>query len=590
MTTHDPHSFSDTDQGHIARMDLRIRPDFSSRTLSLHAHYVLDRPVDGSFFLDSRDLHIAAVRAGAGDVRWSIDREDDILGQRLHLHDLRGVREFSIDVATSPGASALQWLEPEQTAGGEHPFLYSQCQCIHARSLLPCQDSPGVRFMYEAEVDAPHPLRVVMGAAATGETRHADSTTYRFAMPQPIPSYLLAFAVGNLAFEALGPRTGIYAEPEILQAAAWEFAENEARVVEAEKLFGPYLWDRYDVLVMPPAFPFGGMENPRLTFLNAAYVQGDRSGTWLIAHELAHAWTGNLVTNATWDDFWINEGPTTYAETRISEVVDGFETAQLRTAGRARRLLREIERLGAESPMSCLRQPLAGKDPDESYSDVPYFKGLLFFRCLEQAAGRQRFDSFLKSYIDAFRFRSISSEDFLQFLEERLPDVAHATDARRWIYEPGLPEGAAEVPSSLRDDVLEVSEAYRRGVRPSSERVAGWTRLQQGVFLGSLLPRIPAADCAYFDDLFGIRGTHDWELFCRFCELAVRSEYREVLADYEAFFGSVGRYSFHQPVFRALAEEGWSRPYARPILERARRRHHPTTVTAIEKILEQAGL
>lgn len=586
----DPHSYSDPAQGRIAHLELRLAPDLAARSLRIRAVYTLDRAVSGSFFLDTKGLGIAAVEAEHGRLRWSLDREDPILGQRLHLSRLQEVRRFSIDLTTSPGAAALQWLDPAQTAGGAQPFLYSQCQPCNARTLFPCQDTPGVRFTYEAELVAPTPLAAVMAAQPIGQTQDGSGAVYRFRMPQPIPSYLFAFAVGNLEFQTIGPRTGVYAEPEIVHDAAWEFDENEDKLRAGESLFGPYLWDRYDVLVMPPAFPYGGMENPRLTFFNSAYVQGDRGGTWLIAHELAHAWTGNLVTNATWEDFWLNEGPTTYAQTRISEIVQGVKQAEMSVAIRAVDLLATIERLGADSPMTCLKLTLAGKSPDETYTIVPYYKGMLFFRTLEQVAGRARFDSFLRDYINAFRFQSITSERFLQFLEERLPEAAGAADARQWIYAPGLPDGAADVPSSLRDDVLAVIEEYRRGSLPPAERVAGWTPSQRVLFLMKLLPRIPAPDCAVIEKLFSVRGTRDIALFSTFCELAVRSGYRDVLPAYEAFFASVGRYILHEDVFRALADEAWARPLARPLLERWRHRHHTLTVTALDRILTQAGL
>jgi aminopeptidase N len=344
----DPHSFSNPAQGTIKHIRFSMSPDFDERVLRLRADFRLDRPVNGSLWLDSRDLRIARIHADGTDLSWSIDRHDPILGERLHLTDLSGVQEFSLESTSSPSAAALQWLEPPQTAGGRHPFLYSQCQACSARSLFPCQDTPSVRFTYEAEVVTPAPLVALMAAehrpglsaVEGGATVDHGRQIFRFAMPQPIPSYLFAFAIGNLAFQTVGPRTGIYAEPEIVAAAAWEFAGNEDQLRAAEGLFGPYQWDRYDVLVMPPAFPYGGMENPRLTFLNSAYVQGDRGGTWLVAHELAHAWTGNLVTNATWEDFWLNEGATTYAETRISEIVEGLDASELRTAGRVAKLRR----------------------------------------------------------------------------------------------------------------------------------------------------------------------------------------------------------------------------------------------------------
>ena len=239
---------------------------------------------------------------------------DPILGECLCLYLPAGTERFSIACRAPAHADALQWLAAQHTAGGAHPFLFSQCQAIHARSLFPCQDTPSVRFTYEARISVPRGLTVVMAAERTGHGQDGERDVFTFRMPQPIPSYLFALAAGDLVFQRIGERTGVYAEPSVLEAAAWEFGENEQRLEAAERLFGPYLWDRYDLLIMPPSFPYGGMENPRLTFVTPLVILGDRSRTWLITHELAHAWTGNLITNATWEDFWLNEGWTTYAE------------------------------------------------------------------------------------------------------------------------------------------------------------------------------------------------------------------------------------------------------------------------------------
>lgn len=590
MPSIDPHSFSDPAQARITHIEFTFEPDLVERVVRVRARYNLDRSARGSLYLDSQDLRLGRIEAAGLPVRWALDKQDPNLGQRLHLMDLPGVDRLSIEATTSAGAPALQWLEPAQTAGGVHPFLYTQAQACSARSLFPCQDTPGVRFTYQAEISAPAPLVAVMAAESEGRATLGERTAFRFRMPEPIPSYLFAFAVGNLSFQALGPRTGLYAEPEILEAAAWEFAENEDKVRAAEELFGPYLWDRYDLLLLPPAFPYGGMENPRLTFLNSCYVMGDRSGTFMVSHELGHAWTGNLVTNASWEAFWLNEGPTTYAETRLSEALEGLETAQLRTAGRIRQLRQDIERMGAANPMTALQVSLQGKHPDESYSNVPYYKGLLFFLALEQAAGRERFDEFLHAYIKAFSFRSIDSDQFLTFLEEQLPEVAREVDAHRWVFDPGLPEGAPDVRSALLDEVLQVEDRVRRGQLPTEREVGGWTALQKVVLLGRLLPRVSPKACARMERLFGLKDSRDGELRSRFTELAVRSGYRAALVDYESFFSSVGRLWFHEPVFRALVSESWSRPQARPLLERWRSRHHPHTIAAIERILQEAGL
>jgi len=312
MNFKDPASYADLSQGKIQHIDFHIGVDFATCSLGIEAKYQLQEPVHGSLYLDAFKIDLQQARADGRKLEWEFDTQDDILGERLHLKGLEGDSSFTLTFRTSPEARALQWLNASQTAGGSHPFLFSQCQQIHARSIFPCQDTPSVRFTYSAEVEVPEGLVAAMSAeqvegdVLTGEAvskGQKGSGRFSFRMPQPIPSYLFALAVGNLVFREFGPRTGIYAEPETIEAAAWEFAENELKMTEAEKLLGPYLWGRYDLLVLPPSFPYGGMENPRLTFLTPTAILGTRGQTSLITHELAHAWTGNLVTNATWQDF-----------------------------------------------------------------------------------------------------------------------------------------------------------------------------------------------------------------------------------------------------------------------------------------------
>ena len=335
MATLDPASYTDLAQGKIKHIDFRIGVDFSTRMLDIEANYQLQGPVQGSLYLDSFKIDLKQARTNGRELEWEFDARDDILGERLHLKGLENDSTFTLMFHTSPEARALQWLNAAQTAGGNYPFLYSQCQAIHARSIFPCQDTPSIRFTYSAEMGVPQGLVAVMAAeqvVALDGSGHGYASVFRFKMPQPIPSYLFALGVGNLVFREFGPRTGIYAEPETIEAAAWEFAENEIKMNEAEKLLGPYLWGLYDLLVLPPSFPYGGMENPRLTFLTPTSILGTRGQTSLITHELAHAWTGNLVTNATWQDFWLNEGWTTYAESRITEVLEGKDVEDLRAA------------------------------------------------------------------------------------------------------------------------------------------------------------------------------------------------------------------------------------------------------------------
>ena len=358
----------------------------------------------------------------------------------------RGVR---IRYRTSPQATALQWLEPAQTAGGK-PFLFSQCQPIHARSVVPLQDTPRVRITVgSARFETPSGLQALMAAEQIG--------TNRFSMPQPIPPYLIAFAVGDLVRRELSPRTAVWAEPPVADAAAWEFAAAPEMMARAEQLFGPYDWDRYDLLVMPPSFPYGGMENPRLTFVTPSVVAGDRSLVNVIAHELAHAWTGNLVTNANANHFWLNEGFTVYAERRILEALEGREAAELHAAIGRHDLEVALARFEKRPELTRLRTDLAGIDPDEAYSQVPYEKGYLLLRRLEEMMGRKKWDGWLRAYLARFRFQSITTDDFLALL----PEPALVQEALRYVDEPGLPEDAPR-PTSKRLEELRTGAAEPR--------------------------------------------------------------------------------------------------------------------------------
>ncbi|MBI5498106.1 MAG: M1 family peptidase, partial [Deltaproteobacteria bacterium] len=399
MARPDPHSYADDMHPGTRHIDLVLDVDFAARRLAGTATLHLDDTRGGPLHLDTRALEILSATDGNGaPVPFSLDPPDAVLGARLKLDLPAGMNRVTLRYRTSPDASALQWLDPAQTAGGKHPYLFSQCQSIHARSMVPCQDSPRLRVTYKAELNVPAPLVAVMAAAPRGTRPLPDGrTAYLFEMPQPIPSYLFALAVGELQGRDLSPRSRVYAEPALLDTAAHEFGGVEAMITAAEKMFGPYPWERFDMLVMPPSFPFGGMENPRLTFLTPTLLAGDRSLVNVVIHELAHSWTGNLVTNATLEHFWLNEGFTVYAERRILEAMEGAEAVAMHAAIGLSGLKEDMARL--EGRFTRLQTHLEGVDPDEVYSQVPYEKGCLLLQRIEVATGREAFDRFLRTYI-----------------------------------------------------------------------------------------------------------------------------------------------------------------------------------------------
>jgi hypothetical protein len=450
-----------------------------------------------------------------------------------------------------------------------------------------------VRFTFSAEVEVPQGLVAAMAAEQIGidEGAGSGSIIFRFRMPQPIPSYLFALGAGNLDFRELGPRTGVYAEPEIIDAAAWEFAENEAKIVEAEKLLGPYLWGRYDLLILPPTFPYGGMENPRLTFLTPTAILGTRGMTSLITHELAHAWTGNLVTNATWQDFWLNEGWTTYAEQRITEVLEGKDITDLRSAFNEKGLIEIMHQVGMDSPLTRLKLP-AEKDADSFTTSIPYFKGCFFLQECEYAVGRERFDAFIQTYMASFQFQSLTTEAFLDFLKAELPEVFEKVDVETWIYKPGMPEPDTwhRPQSHLYDEVQQALDNYERGIKPTKEQVQGWHRYQIFSFLQGLPHKIPAEDCSYFDQILELEKRNDAGYYSFFYTICVVSGYQAAMPRIEQYLEKIGRMLFILRVIRAMLETEWSREYVRPLFERVRGRHHQITVHAIEGLLTKAGL
>jgi aminopeptidase N len=590
MNFRDPHSYTAIEQGQIKHIDLKFEVNFGTHELEVEATYSMNGAIGDSLFLDSRDVKIKRIHSGGRDLPWEFDREDPILGQRLHIHNFQGATIFTIEATTSSQASALQWLNPEQTTGGEHPYLYSQCQAIHARSIFPCQDSPVIRFTYSAEVSAPSPLVAMLAGSTVGSKKENEKIRYQIEMPQPIPAYLFAIAVGNIRFSPIGDRCGVYAEPEIIDAAAWEFGKTEDILIEAEKLFGPYVWDRYDILILPPSFPYGGMENARLTFLNPMYIVGDRSETIIVTHELGHAWTGNLVTNATWEDFWLNEGWTTYAQYRITEELEGREYAQFRTALARDYMFEDIEQVGWDSPQSQLHFAMEGLHPDEVISTIPYQKGNAFLVSLEEAVGRERFDEFIQSYISEYQFRSLTTAEFEEYLGTHLPEVFDLVDIKKWLYQPGFPEDAPSLKSTVLNNLLALVDDFKAQKRILEEQVFGWKPAEVTLFLRSIPQTITVEECRYLEALFDLKQTKNAGILSAFFVIALQSGYRETLPRVERFLQEIGRTFLLLRVYRAMLHSEWTRNEVTRIFDNSKKRYHPITVSTIEQVIADAGL
>lgn len=593
----DPHSYARPAEARVTHVDLDLVADFDAHRLSGTASLDIERASGADeIVLDSRDLDIRGITDGDGAaLEWELGSADPILGAPLTVRLRPDTRRVVVEYGTSPEAGALQWLTPEQTAGRRHPYLFSQGQAILTRTWIPTQDSPGIRQTYSARITVPAELRAVMSAemlTPDGEPVR-DGRAYRFRLEQAVPPYLIAIAVGDIAFQPLGERTGVYAEPSVLEGAAYEFADLEEMVAAAEGLYGPYRWGRYDLLVLPPSFPFGGMENPRLTFATPTILAGDRSLVSLVAHELAHSWSGNLVTNADWSGFWLNEGFTSYFENRIMEAMYGEEVAAMLNVLAWQGLIAEIADMPAGD--TRLHLDLTGRDPDDGMTAIAYDKGAAFLRTIESVVGRDRFDRYLRSYFDRHAFQPMTTDRFLADLREHLVGDDEQLEAAlmldEWAYGTGIPSNAV-APSSDAFDIVEArAEEFVSGrTAAAALPTAEWTTQEWQHFLASLPPELTSAKLRELDQAFGFSEEGNSEILFGWLLTAIRNRYEPAVPALEGFLTSQGRRKFLVPLYRALMAEGeWGESLARRIYTQARPLYHPVSTGSVDEIVGWTG-
>ncbi len=592
----DSSSYANVNAFATMHMVLDLTADFDLKTLAGTVELQFERrdPNATALVLDSRDLAITNAEAAVGTGAWiptafRLDAPTPAFGSALRITMPPGTDRARITYSSSPAAKGLQWLTPAQTAGRVHPFLFTQAQAIQARSFIPLQDLPGVRLTYDATIRTPKELVAVMAAEMTPGT--AGSGVFTFRMPQPIPSYLIALAVGDLTFKAMSPRTGIWAEPSVVEAAAREFEDTEQMVAATEKLYGPYRWGRYDLLVLPPSFPFGGMENPRLTFATPTVIAGDKSLVSLVAHELAHSWSGNLVTNATWPDFWLNEGFTTYLERRIIEALYGKARADMEAMIGVADLADSRSTITVPRDKTLLPD-MTGRDPDEAYSSVAYEQGALFLRFLEDKFGRQEFDTFLRKWFDTHAFESATTEDFLTFLKTELmarkPGVVTDAQVQEWLHAEGVPAFA----------VLPTSDAFTRVERARDAWVGGgpmttlastarvWSAHEWIHFVDALPRTLTQAQMRALDGQFRFTQSGNAEIAHVWFRLAIATRYTQAYAAMEDYMVRIGRRKLILPLYRDLAATPDGKALAVRIFAKAREGYHPMARASVEQVVK----
>lgn len=587
--TKDYHSLSNPNQVLVEHLSLDLSVDFERKALAGSATLKFKRIDDSAkvLRLDTRDLTINSVTSAQTELAYDLADADPLLGAMLEINLPEQGDSITIDYTTAPTASGVQWLTPAQTAGGKQPFLFTQAQATHARSFIPLQDSPQVRMTYDATIRTPKELIAVMSASNDPDAERDG--VYEFDMPQPIPSYLIALAVGDLKFKAMGERTGVYAEPALLDAAAAEFEDTEAMLIETEKLYGPYSWDRYDLLILPPSFPFGGMENPRLSFITPTVIAGDKSLVSLIAHELAHSWSGNSVTNATWRDLWLNEGFTTYLTYRIMELVYGNDRFKMEAVLGYQDLEAAIESL--EPNDEKLAIDLRGRDPDVVFSNIPYEKGALFLRELELAIGRDNFDAFLLQYFKDFAFQSITTDQFMSYLEGSLlreyPDQLSSERIKQWVFGAGIPKDAPRPKSDAFTDIDTVRNAWlNQELAAKQIDTQSWTTHEWLYFLNNLPHQLKQDQLSDLDSAFNLTASSNNEIAHSWLLMAVENWYTPALPRLHEYLTTIGRNKLVKPLYRALSKTEKGKALGRKAFDQAKSGYHPLTIKANQGFVE----
>jgi len=588
-TSKDVHTQSNADKITLKHLDLDIKVDFNAKQISGVAKWSIDNKDSLiELKLDTYDLSVDSIFADGKKVKFLLDSQVKYLGAALYIPIKADTRTISIYYKTGKNAIALQWLGPQQTHDKKHPFLYTQSESIYARSWIPCADGPGIRYTYSARVEVPKGLMALMSAHNPQQIN--DSGIYHFDMEIPVPAYLMALAVGDIAFKSIDERTGVYAEPGMIDKARYEFEDVGKMVSAAEKLYGPYRWGRYDVLVLPPGFPIGGMENPRLTFCTPTIIAGDRSLVNLITHELAHSWSGNLVTNATWNDFWLNEGFTDYFEHRISEAMYGKSYADMIWELGYQDFAVAVDELGKNSKDTWLKLDLKGRDPDDGLTDIAYEKGAHFLKLIENTLGRGKFDSFLKKYFDEHAFQTINTEQFLIYLNDNLlkgdTTLINKININAWVYGPGIP---ANCPRDYPERFKAVDTArnqFLAGKPIAKDITSAWTTNEWLHFLRNMPPKLSLPQMKMLDDTYHFTKTGNSEIADVWFVMSLASNYKPAYPAMEKFLSSVGRRKFLEPLYTEMMKTPSGKEMAKRLYAKYKMNYHPLAQASLEKIVK----
>lgn len=582
-------TYSNYEKVTCKHLDWKTKIDFNLKQISGTATWTFENKTNEKFIhFDTYDMSILKTKVNGKETNYFSTPMNEDFGSGLSIPIKENDSIVSIEYTTGAKATALQWLAPSQTAGGKSPYLFTQCESIHARSLLPCQDVPAIRITYNAEIETPKGMMAVM--SAKNPTERNPKGKYNFEMEIPIPTYLIALAVGDIDYKAIDERSGVYTEPSMLEKSANELSDIPAMMKVAEKLGGPYKWGKYDVLIAPPSFPIGGMENPRLTFATPTIIAGDKSLVSLIAHEMAHSWSGNLVTNATWNDLWLNEGYTTYFERRIMEEIAGKDYNEMMWELGYQDMQSDFKDMGMDGEDTRLRIELKKRHPEDAFSNIAYEKGAIFLRMLEENIGRAKFDMYLNNYFQTNAFVPMTTEKALAFMRQHLFDGDSTIETKlqlhKWIYEPGLPSNSPKINPIRFIEVDKQRIAFEQSGKIENLKTSNWTTHEWLQFLRKLPHPFAISRLELLDNKFNLTNTINSEIADEWYKLAINSNYEKAFANMELFLSKVGRKKFLQPLYSEMMLQEKYKPLAKEIFGKYKNNYHPQTAEKIGGIIK----
>jgi len=606
----DYHSFANIDQFRVTRMEMDLRVwivNGVSVARSLDGSVALEikrlDPDATELVLDTKGLLISDVSQKAVDLLGATSKDqttwvsrpfhmgksDPILGAPLVIElpaSKKTTELIKIDYETAQDASGLTWLDTKRSLGRTEPFLYTRSGGLGARSWIPLQDTPLVRMTYTVRLHTPPELKAVMSAES--DLTIKGKGEYLFENLKPTPAWEIALAVGDLKFKETGPRSGVYAEKSMIDSAAKSFANTETMLEADEKMFGSYRWSRFDIVVMPSNYPALGAAAPRLAFVSPTAVAEDDRSSAALAREMAHAWAGELVSNANWRDLWLNEGVAAYMESRTITALYGAQRAALEEAADLAELRARLATLKPADQL--LAVDLRGRDPEVGGTSVPYEKGRLFMNFLDAKFGREHFDAFLRGYFDRFAFKSISTDQFLAYLHEtlldRYPGLVTSSEVDQWVNGPGIPAYAVLPPGNLFQPVDEARNAFFAGHLQPKQFGADWLSEQWEYFFDTMTSPMLKPQLEALDQARNFSKSRDGEIERSWLNQVIVADYRQAYPRLEEFLGTVGELNLITPLYVQLMKTDAGATLAKRVYKKARAGYDPIVVAVLDPILD----